>query len=45
MLRSAAASKIPEQNRCKKAALSKPKNYRLPVSYSTSPTLTLQECT
>lgn len=44
LLSSVAASKIPEQNRCKRAALSKLKNYRLPVSYSTSPTLTLQEC-
>lgn len=47
LLSSVAASRIPEQNRCKRAALSKLsklKNYRLPVSYSTSPMLTLQEC-
>lgn len=32
MLNSAAAGKIPEQKRCKKVALSKLNNYRLPVS-------------
>lgn len=32
MLSSAAAGKITEQNGCKKAALSKLKYYRLPVS-------------
>lgn len=44
ILSSAAVGKIQKQNRCKKAALSKLKYYRLPVSQTESPTLTLQEC-